>query len=65
LGRTLAGHEIAAAVMVKLNQPALAKMAMTARVQSNLTYLKKQGKVAKVGDKQNAKWTLASEPRLF
>jgi hypothetical protein len=60
-GRPLAGHEIAAAVMVKLNQPAAAKMAMTSRVRGNLTYLKKQGKVTKVGDRRDARWELAKE----
>lgn len=57
-GVPLAGNEIAARVMAKLNQPSSAKMAMTSRVRSNLTYLKKQGKAAKVGDKQSARWTL-------
>jgi hypothetical protein len=59
-GVPLAGREIAARVMTKLNQPASAKMAMTSRVGSNLTYLKKQSKVVKVGDKQSARWALAT-----
>jgi hypothetical protein len=37
-GVPLAGNEIAARAIVKLNQPASAKMAMTSRVRSNLTY---------------------------
>jgi hypothetical protein len=58
-GEPLAAAEIASRAIVRLNQPATAKMAMTSRVRSNLTYLKKQGKVAKVGDKLAARWTLA------
>jgi len=59
-GRPLAGHEIAAAVMVKLKQPAAAKMAITSRVRSNLTYLKGQkGAVEKQGGGIEARWTLS------
>jgi hypothetical protein len=59
-GTPLAGHEIAARVMVRLNQPAVGKMAMTARTRCGLRYLAKNKRgVVKIGDKQNARWTLA------
>jgi hypothetical protein len=66
-GEPLAAHDISVRTMVKLSQPASAKMAITSRVRSNLTYLKKQLKVAKVGDKQSARWQLKFDgtPVLF
>ena len=61
-GVPLAGQEIAGQVRARLNQPATAKMAVTSRVRANLTYLKKQGRVAKAGDKQSARWALMNTP---
>ena len=58
-GGPLAAHEIAARVRVKLDAPESIRMAVTTRVRSNLTYLQKQRKVSKIGDKLDARWTLA------
>ena len=59
-GTPMAGHEVAARVTVKLNRPAVGKMAMTARTRCGLRYLAKNKRVVvKAGSKQSARWLLA------
>jgi hypothetical protein len=59
-GEPLAAHVIAGRVMVKLDTPATAQMAITSRVNANLQYMRKsKGKVVRTGEKGTARWTLA------
>jgi hypothetical protein len=59
-GEALAAREIAKRVMSKVDMPASAQMAITSRVNSGLTYLKAQKRVAKAGNKLAARWTLGT-----
>jgi hypothetical protein len=58
-GGPLAAPEIAVRAMAKFGTPAAARTAVASRIRSNPTYLKKQGKVTKAGDKLTARWALA------
>jgi hypothetical protein len=58
-GTPMAAHQIAAVVREKSDMPESARLAITSRVNSGLTYLKQQGRVAKTGHKLAARWTLA------
>ncbi|WP_072372696.1 hypothetical protein [Hyphomicrobium sp. NDB2Meth4] len=57
-GRPLSTLEIVAAIMEKEGIGSDAKVAIRARVRSNLAYLERSGKVAKVGNRLTAQWHL-------
>jgi hypothetical protein len=61
-GEPLAAFEIADRVRTRLGVPDDAKMAVTSRVRSNLTYLHRHRKmVQKIGRFRDARWALVKE----
>jgi hypothetical protein len=61
-GEPLAVSVIATRAADKLGLPASAYTAVTSRVRANVAYLKRNGRVAKTGEKAAARWTLAGSP---
>jgi hypothetical protein len=59
-GRPLRTLEIVAAIMEKQGIASEAHNALRVRVRSNLGYLERRGRAAKIGDRQSAKWCLPS-----
>ncbi len=57
-GRPLPAPEIVAAIMRKNRIDSSGRGTIRVRVRANLAYLQRRGKVAKVGERAQAKWSL-------
>lgn len=59
-GKPLSNPEIAKAIVAAKGYGEAALPALTLRVRANLNYLRKLGKVAKIGERLTARWALAA-----